>query len=297
MVDSSRGHSTAPGPGPSDAPSARTDAPTAPTGPYAGGVLLLLPPSEGKTAPASGRPLDLSGLSHPELTEQRRRVLTALLAASESGPGALGLPASMAGAVAANVSLLEAPTAPAARVYTGVLYAASGLADLTGTARSRASRHVRIASALFGMLTPADAIPAYRLPPTAKLPGLPGGGTSIAALAPPTSAAMSAEEPGLVVDCRSGPYIRLWRPRPPTEWVCVRVVQLRDGVPTVVSHDAKHTRGLLTGHLLTRAGRMPRTAEQLLGAAGELVGTVLAGLRLEPATGPGPRVLELTLPA
>ncbi|HUX72175.1 MAG TPA: peroxide stress protein YaaA, partial [Cellulomonadaceae bacterium] len=31
-------------------------------------MLLLLPPSEGKTPPASGRPVDLSTLTAPELS-------------------------------------------------------------------------------------------------------------------------------------------------------------------------------------------------------------------------------------
>ncbi len=256
-------------------------------------MLILLPPSEGKTAPTKGRPLDLSTLIHPELTPARERVLTALLAASRGGPAALGLPESMAAQVEANTRLVEAPAAPAARVYTGVLYAAAGLADLTGTARTRARRHARITSALFGVLSPADEIPAYRLPPTAKLPGL-AGDTSIAALAPATSEGLAAERPGLVVDCRSGAYTRLWRPAPPAEWVGVRVVEVRDGVPTVVSHHAKHTRGVLTGHLLRRPGRMPHTAAQLLAAARELVGTELAGAALHRRER-GADVLELTV--
>lgn len=254
-------------------------------------MLILLPPSEGKTAPVTGPPLDWSALTYPELTEARRRVMTALLAASGDGPSALSLPASMSAQVEANTRLLSAPTAPAASVYTGVLYAAAGLADMHGAARARARRHVRIASALFGMLAPADAIPAYRLPPAAKLPGL---GSPVAALAPATTEALAAEEAGLVVDCRSGAYTRLWRPRPPTQWVTIRVVEMRDGVPTVVSHHAKHTRGVLAGHLLTRSAPMPRTAPQLVEAAGELVGTELGDVALHEAPR-GAQVLEVTV--
>src|SRR5690606_16235333 len=36
-------------------------------------VLLLLPPSEGKSSPAAGAPVDLASLAHPELAEARRR--------------------------------------------------------------------------------------------------------------------------------------------------------------------------------------------------------------------------------
>ena len=42
-----------------------------------------------------------------------------------------------------------------------------------------------------------------------------------------------------------------------------------DGVRKVVSHFAKHTRGELARHLLTRRGRAPRTPELLQKAAAE----------------------------
>ena len=41
-------------------------------------MLVLLPPSEGKTPPRRGRPVDLAALSHPELTAAREAVLRAL---------------------------------------------------------------------------------------------------------------------------------------------------------------------------------------------------------------------------
>ena len=51
-------------------------------------MLILLPPSEGKTAPRRGKPLDLAELSFPELTETRDLLLTALvdLCAGEHDP-------------------------------------------------------------------------------------------------------------------------------------------------------------------------------------------------------------------
>jgi hypothetical protein len=58
-------------------------------------VLILLPPSEGKTAPASGAPLDLASLAYPELTATRERVLRAVVRLSDGRPAralaALGL--------------------------------------------------------------------------------------------------------------------------------------------------------------------------------------------------------------
>ncbi|PKQ16226.1 MAG: peroxide stress protein YaaA, partial [Actinobacteria bacterium HGW-Actinobacteria-8] len=37
-------------------------------------MLLLLPPSEGKTPATSGSPIDVAALSHPVLSDARRRV-------------------------------------------------------------------------------------------------------------------------------------------------------------------------------------------------------------------------------
>lgn len=37
-------------------------------------MLVLLPPSEGKTAPENGPPLDLEQLAFPELTARRERL-------------------------------------------------------------------------------------------------------------------------------------------------------------------------------------------------------------------------------
>ena len=47
-------------------------------GTIASTMLILLPPSEGKTAPRRGKPLDLAALTCPELTDARRAVIDAL---------------------------------------------------------------------------------------------------------------------------------------------------------------------------------------------------------------------------
>ncbi|UFU04867.1 YaaA family protein [Ruania halotolerans] len=256
-------------------------------------MLILLPPSEGKTPPSRGRPVDLDSLTRPHLHEARSRALEALAHVS-SAPDAvhrLGVGASLSEEVARNTALTSAPAGPAARVYTGVLYEAAGLARLTGTARRRATSSVRIVSALWGVLSPADRIPAYRLSMTVSLPGIGG-------LAPFWARAFGERitdaDPGVVIDCRSGPYIPAWRPPSDMAWLTVRVVQETDGVRRVVSHHAKHTRGVLTRHLLTRKDAPPRTGRAVLRAAEELVGTALSEASLTPAT-TGPDVLELVV--
>jgi cytoplasmic iron level regulating protein YaaA (DUF328/UPF0246 family) len=50
----------------------------------------------------------------------------------------------------------------------------------------------------------------------------------------------------------------------------VNVFQERNGKRTVVSHFAKHTRGELARHLVTRRGKAPETPAALLKAAQEV---------------------------
>ncbi|MDM8084184.1 peroxide stress protein YaaA [Cellulomonas cellasea] len=257
-------------------------------------MLVLLPPSEGKTAPATGSPLDLAALSSPALNPWREKVLDALAEASarHDAVAVLGVGASLADEVARNVGLRFAPTAPAAGVYTGVLYSAAGLAGMSGPAAVRAARSVRVVSALWGLVAPDDHIPAYRLSMGVDLPGI---GPLARAWREPLSAELDARgEAELVVDCRSAAYLAAWRPSHAPQWVAVRVLRELDGKRSVVSHHAKHTRGVLTRHLLTRAAPEPVDAEQLAAAAGELVGSELHDVELGPA-GRGARTLSLVV--
>lgn len=261
-------------------------------------MLICLPPSEGKTpAPEGAAPVDLARLTAAEhLTDQRRAVLDALAAAS-ARPDAtdlLGVGASLGDEVARNTELEAAPTAAASRVYTGVLYAAAGLADLSADLTDVAARDVRVFSGLWGAVSPADLIPAYRLSMGVDLPGV---GKLAAAWRPHLAAALDARAAGdVVVDCRSATYLAAWKPvttgEGAADWVTVRVVREADGRRTVVSHNAKHTRGVLTGHLLRRTGPAPTTAAALLDAARELDGQVIG---TEVGTGLSYRMVEATL--
>src|SRR5436190_1136032 len=49
-------------------------------------MLILLPPSEGKSAPGRGRPLELESLSQPSLTPARERVLDGLVRVGDRIP-------------------------------------------------------------------------------------------------------------------------------------------------------------------------------------------------------------------
>ncbi|WP_123813840.1 YaaA family protein [Myceligenerans xiligouense] len=259
-------------------------------------MLLLLPPSEGKTPPADGAaPLDLATLTHPGLTPQRQVVLDALAAVSVRDDAAevLGVSPNLAEEVARNAHLKDAPAGPAATVYTGVLYAAAGLGTLSGDVAERAARAVRIFSGLWGAVAPSDRIPAYRLPMGVSLPDV---GPLARAWKPALAAELGPRAAGdVVVDCRSATYVAAWKPATTgpgaAEWVTVRVVREVDGKRSVVSHNAKHTRGVLAGHLLRRADE-PTTAAEVLAAARELEGRIIL---TEVTTGNTQTLVESTL--
>ena len=236
-------------------------------------VLVLLPPSEGKSVPDDGDPVDLATLGSPGLTGHRAEVLDALIKVS-SHPDAmrlLGVGPSLAAEVERNTRLRVEAAAASSAIYTGVLYSAAGLARLPDdAARSRAGRAIRVVSALWGLVRPADRIPAYRLSMSTDLPGVgPLARSWRPLLAAELDPCAGAE---LVVDCRSASYLAAWRPPAGSPgWVTVRVLRELDGRRTVVSHHAKHTRGVLTRHLLVRPGAEPTTPAALLDAARELI--------------------------
>lgn len=273
--------------------------------------MLLLPPSEGKTpAPDGAAPLDLNALAHPELTARREQVLADLarVSARSDAASVLGVSDGLADEVARNTALREAPSGRAATVYTGVLYAAAGLATLPDGAARRAQESVLTFSGLWGVVAPGDRIPAYRLSMGVNLPDV---GRLATFWKPALSEVLDARAAGdVVVDCRSATYVAAWKPRTSgdgaAEWVEVRVLRETGGKRTVVSHNAKHTRGVLAGHLLRRE-QEARTSEDVLKAAQELVGSVvlteigsgkdqtLIEANLLDGRPRGPRTLELVL--
>jgi cytoplasmic iron level regulating protein YaaA (DUF328/UPF0246 family) len=225
-------------------------------------VLILLPPSEGKSVPRRGRSLDLDALAFPSLTPARERVLDALVTLADGDAGtaaeALGLGPTQHDLVARNAGLRTAPTARADAVYTGVLYDALGLDSLSTSGKRRAAGRVLVTSSLFGLVRPADRIPSYRLSGDTTLPGLgPVAGVWRDALGP---AMEEARGNGLLVDLRSGTYAAFWRP-PATiarRVATVRVLHEAAGRRQVVSHFNKATKGRIVRALL-EDGADPRT--------------------------------------
>jgi cytoplasmic iron level regulating protein YaaA (DUF328/UPF0246 family) len=218
-------------------------------------VLVLLPPSEGKTEPMSGSPLDLATLSAPALTVTRRRILDALVNVSKGNATRaakrLGLGPTQLDELARNASLREASTARADAVYTGVLYGAWDPATLSPAERSYADRTVATASALFGVVRAGDHIPAYRLSAGVELPRL---GPVAALWRKPLGKALDElTDGGLLVDLRSGAYVNLHKPAGTlaARTTTIRVLSEINGVRKVVSHFNKATKGEIVRALCT----------------------------------------------
>lgn len=248
-------------------------------GDYAAYVLILLPPSEGKTA-ARGRsaPLDLAGLSLPGLTDARSEVAEGLVKLC-SGPdraqarATLGISDGQDAELDVNAALFTAPAVTAGRLYSGVLYEALGLSTLDAAARRRATSSLWVFSGLWGMVRVNDRVPPYRCSMGVRLPGLGG-------LAAFWRRHLAAEMNALagrqvVLDLRSSTYVPAWRPAGPAaeRVVTVRVLHERvvrgEVVRTVVSHFNKATKGRLVRDLLV-AGARPSSPAKLLDALRDL---------------------------
>jgi cytoplasmic iron level regulating protein YaaA (DUF328/UPF0246 family) len=214
-------------------------------------VLVLLPPSEGKATGSDGPPLDLEALSFPALTRTRKKLVTRLVRTATRQPGALRKALQLSDKqhdeLEKDRRLLTAPTLPAMELYTGIVYDNLSYATLPAAARQRADESLVVASALFGLLRPADRVPSYRLSGSTTLPGLGG-------LGPVWRSPLEEElgRHGFVVDLRSGAYSGLARVPGAVE---VRVLREAGGKRTVVSHDNKWTKGRLARALCLHGAR------------------------------------------
>ncbi len=215
-------------------------------------MLILLPPSEGKASGGDGPPLDLAALSAPALTPARRPLVRAVQRAARLDAAglraALGLGPTQAAEVAKDAVLTTAPTLPTMSLYTGIVYDNLGYASLHGSAKRRANASLVVASALFGLLRPADRVPSYRLSAQTSLAGVGGLPTLWRPVLEPELAAAG----GLIIDLRSAPYAALARV---PHAIQVRVLRDTDGQRAVVSHDNKYTKGKLARVLCEQGAR------------------------------------------
>ena len=213
---------------------------------------MLLPPSRAKDdggSPPSWR--DAPPGRFAQLDADRRRVMRAMRAAG-APPG-----------------LERAPTLPAIERYAGVLFGHLDAASLPVGAASRLNRDVVLLSALWGLVAPADRIPAYRLTMGTVLEPL---GRLSGWWRPRLSPVLDTRVAGAVVwNLLSGEYAAAWRPLTGTTYArritprIVAEVRSAGGGTTraAVSHDAKAVRGALARQVLLHGLDAPEQLEAI----------------------------------
>lgn len=219
-------------------------------------MLVLLPPSEGKRRGGDGPPVDLADLSWPELTATRARLVKTLVAMCRSDPARarerLGLSEALDEDRAANAELLDSPTMPAGKRYSGTLHDALGYPTLPAAARRRANSWLVVFSGLWGTTRPTDLLPAYRLGIASRLPRL---GTIPAMWQAPLRVLDHLIVADGALDLRSTGYTAMYRPSGAARSRLVEVaITGPDGRRAAASYQSKVAKGRLTREML-RAGR------------------------------------------
>ena len=238
---------------------------------------MLLPPSETKRGGVTGHRCGMEELSSPVLNSLRSELVGELVGLSDlkASRAALGVSPSQ-DSRERNAALRTAPTMPAIRRYTGVLYDALDVDSLRGAEAKRALARLAVGSALFGLLSAGDLVPAYRLSATSKLPGQPHWPHDGSRFSGPCSRTWRATA---IVDLRSAHYVALGR-QPDAVRVDV-LAEHPDGRRTVVTHFNKAHKGRLARALAaTRAepddaagvAAVARRAGMRVGAFGERTG-------------------------
>lgn len=254
-------------------------------------MLILLPPSETKRTGGSGV-LHVDSLrGGAELAAVRAAVREALVELS-ADPAAAAKPLKLGvknhGELEHNLRLGESGVMPSIERYTGVLYDALDAQSLDGVARSWIDARVLIQSALFGLISASDEIPAYRLSAGSRLPAL---GEPLKRVWSRAHDRVALDDGGLVLDLRSQDYVAL-APLPDGVGYFLNVVQRGpDGAVRALNHFNKAAKGDLVRRL-AMANADPSTAAELVdwGAA--------AGLELQVDEGDREVVLvtELGVP-
>lgn len=232
--------------------------PSSTTVPDRSPIAILLPPSESKASGGRGRPWAPGRVVLPELDGARTAVLRAL-----------------GGEVAV------APTMRAIERYTGVLYRELDWPSLPADARRRGSTSVLIASGLWGVVAPADPIPAYRLKMGARLDSI---GRLASFWRPRLTAALAPRLAGRVVwDLLPGEHAAAWDPTA----VAVRrriTVRFVDTGGRTVSHWNKLLKGALVRHLLTEGTTDARALADFEHPSGYRLDPAASDLDAEVAT-------------
>ena len=269
---------------------------------------ILLPPSAGKTTKETTNHLQLEKLWQAEhLTQTRRQLIddvqnTALLADAAQ---IFKLGPKNAHEISQNLEIYDAPALAAWQLYDGVLYEAAKFEQIfsygacaqdgqgqgqgnqpQGSGQGQLEELTLVFSALFGPVRLTDLITPHRLSGSVKLPGQ-GSVASIwsKALKELLTQQLSGH---VVVDLRSSEYGAMYRPTRGSDCLLLNIgvakVNPATGKRSVVSHWAKHTRGLLAGALLEAVA-----GAQLSGSEGDVDEILQVAAALE-----GVREVEIT---
>ena len=146
---------------------------------------------------------------------------------------------------------------PALERYSGVLYEALDASTISSDGHRFAGDHILIHSALFGLVSASDLIPAYRLSHNSRLPGV-----SLLTLWRAPLREVLATESGLVLDLRSDSYVKLG-PAPHRSWYVRVVSEDEGGRRTALAHFNKKAKGVFARELIL-AGHSHDTIDSLL---------------------------------
>lgn len=212
-------------------------------------LAILLPPSEGKAPGGSGPGWEPdSGRFGPRLDNERRAIADALGAVDGGSPELLGVKEGPAleRARAANTSLLGAPTMPAWRRFTGVVWDHFDPGGFTAAERRKASRRVFVISALAGVSALDDPLPDFRLKLSVSLDPM---GKLSTWWSPTLSEVLNDHLAGRdVIDLLPQEHRAAWQTAP-DRYTLHRVTLVRpDG--SNAGHHAKAGKGMLTRALL-----------------------------------------------
>lgn len=229
---------------------------------------ILLPPSETKRSGGHGRFTDDALRNSEALADARvavRRALVSLSQDAEAAAKPLKLGKKNQGELAHNLALESSGVMPAIDRYTGVLYDALDAGNLGESERAWVAAHVRVQSALFGLIGADDPIPAYRLSAGSRLPDL---SRPLKRVWSEAHAGLDWSGAGLVLDLRSKDYAAL-APLPDGVGHALNVAQRgEDGRVRALNHFNKAAKGDLVRRLAADRATPETVADLLAWAAG-----------------------------
>ncbi|MEZ5142302.1 MAG: peroxide stress protein YaaA [Acidimicrobiales bacterium] len=225
-------------------------------------LAVLVPPSEGKAPLGGGRPWDpASGPFGRALGDRRRAVAEALAAIGGGDAKLLGVRGpELDRAQLVNRHLLGAPTRPAWRRFTGVVWDHLDVASLDRATRARARSSILVVTALTGVSALTDPIPDFRLKLSVRLGDL---GRLDRWWRDDLSAALNRRLRGrLVIDLLPDEHAAAWEPTP--DRYDLRRVRLVDQNGRVAGHTGKAAKGRLVRALLEADPDDPRSVDRVL---------------------------------